>query len=355
MADRRAMIGVIGTGWWSTFAHLPSLSSYPDAELIGVADVDLSKARQAAERFNAGQALGDHNELLGLKPDGVVIATPHHTHFEIARDALLAGADVMIEKPMVVDPAHGRELAAIAREHGRTIHMGYPYPFTRHCRLLRDLIVAGELGEILFTTGLFATSVLEFYRGLTAYAGEPEAGAMWAPGTDTYSDPARGGGQMLTQVTHEASLMFYLTGLRPTRVNAFTDTYGTRVDVWDAISFTTASGASGTVASTGTVPRTQQVIEEYRIFGSQGHALLSTSRGTLAIHFNDGTTREESPLAGGERYPLHQTSRQLVDTILGRGPALVDGELGLLTVEFLAAALESARTGQVVTMPKPEE
>jgi predicted dehydrogenase len=233
--------------------------------------------------------------------------------------------------------------------------MGYPYPFTRHCRLLRDSIAASELGDILFTTGLFATSVLEFYRGETAYAGAPEAGAMWAPGTDTYSDPARGGGQMLTQVTHAASLLFHLTGLRPTRVQAFTDNYDTKVDVWDAITFTTATGASGTIASTGTVPRTQKVIEEYRIFGSEGHALLSTSRGTLSIHFNDGSTREAPPLTDHERYPLLDTSRQLVDTLLGSVPALVNGELGLLTVELLAAALESARAGQIDTMPEPEE
>jgi predicted dehydrogenase len=293
--------------------------------------------------------------LLALKPDGVVIATPHSTHFELARDALLAGSDLMIEKPMVIDSSHGRELVRIARERGCTIHMGYPYPFTRHCRMLRNSIAAGELGDMLFTTGLFATSVLEFYRGETDYAGAPEAGAMWGPGTDTYSDPARGGGQMLTQVTHAASLLFHLTGLRPSRVQAFTGNYDTKVDVWDAITFTTATGASGTIASTGTVPRTHEVIEEYRIFGSKGHAQLSTSRGTLSIHLNDGSTRESPPLTVDERYPLHATSRQLVDTILGRGPALVNGDLGLLTVQFLASALESARSGQVVTMPDPEE
>ena len=113
--------------------------------------------------------------------------------------------------------------------------------------------------------------------------------------------------------------------------------------------------ASGTIASTGTVPRTQRVIEEYRVFGSEGHALLDTSNGTLVIHANDGRTQVEPPLTDEERYPLHQTSRQLVDTILGRGPALVNGALGVLTVEFLAAALESARTGTVVTMPEPVE
>ena len=37
-SGERARVGVIGTGWWSTFAHLPSLSTYDAAELIGVAD-----------------------------------------------------------------------------------------------------------------------------------------------------------------------------------------------------------------------------------------------------------------------------------------------------------------------------
>lgn len=354
MAEHKARIGVIGTGWWATFAHLPSLSTYPDAELIGVADVDGAKARLAAERFGAGQAFDDHRRLLDLRPDGVVVATPHHTHYALVRDALLAGCDVLVEKPMVIEPAHGRELVALARQQGRALHVGYPYPHTRHNRLLRDLVRAGELGDILLTTSLFATSPYEFYKGITAFAGEPEAGAMWGPGADTYSDPARGGGQMLTQVTHSASLLFYLTGLRPTEVHAFTDPYDTRVDVWDAINFRTASGAAGSVASTGTVPRTQRVIEEYRIFGGTGHALVDTARGTLGIYYADGTVRDEPPLSAEEQYPARRPARHLVDTILGRSPALVSGELGLLTVAFLAAALESARTGQVVRMPVSE-
>ena len=102
------------------------------------------------------------------------------------------------------------------------------------------------------------------------------------------------------------------------------------------------------VASTGTVPNSQKVMEEYRIFGSNGHAALDTSKGTLEVFSNDGTVRQETPLSDDERYPLHLTSRQLVDTFLGKSPVLASGDLGLLTVEFLAAALESARTGRVV-------
>src|SRR5215211_7133935 len=223
MAGDRARIGVIGTGWWSTFAHLPSLTTYLDADVIGVADIDPSKAQQAADRFGVPQSFSDHRALLDLRLDGVVIATPHHTHYQLVKDALEAGADVMIEKPMVVEPMHGRELVALATERGRNLHVGYPYPYTRHNRLLRETIAAGELGDILFATSLFATSVLQFYRGNTDLGADSPF--MFGPGKDTYSDPDRGGGQMLTQVTHSSSLLFFLSGLRPAEVHAFTGNY----------------------------------------------------------------------------------------------------------------------------------
>jgi predicted dehydrogenase len=347
----RARIGVIGTGWWATAAHLPGLVAHPDAEIVGVADLDLAKAQQTADRFGVRRVFADHRELLALEPDGVIVVTPHDTHYALVRDALLAGCDVLVEKPMVVESEHARELVALARTHGRNLHIGYPYPYTRHARLLRELIHTGDLGQILFATSLFATQPVHLFRGDTVVTEEPIAGAMWYPGKDTYSDPNRGGGQLLTQVTHSASLLFYLSGLVPVSVHAFTDTYDTRVDVWDAVNFRTANGAVGSVASTGTVALTQQTVEEIRIFGSNGHAAIDTTRGTLTVFFNDGTIREETPLAAGERYPLQKTSQHLVDVILGRAGVLVSGDLGRLTVEFLAAARASAQTGQIVSMP----
>jgi predicted dehydrogenase len=311
----RARIGVIGTGWWATAAHLPGLVAHPGAEIVGVADLDLAKARQTADRFGVARAFGDHRELLALQPDGVVVVTPHDTHYPLVRDALLAGCDVLVEKPMVIEPAHARELVALARTHGRNLHVGYPYPYTRHNRLLHDLIRDGGLGRILFATSLFATQPVHLYRGETVVSEEPLAGAMWWPGKDTYSEPSRGGGQLLTQVTHSASLLFFLTGLRPAAVHAFTDTYDTRVDVWDAVNFRTADGSIGSVASTGTVPLTQNTLEEIRIFGSDGHAAVDTTRGTLTVFLNDGTVREEPPLSAAERYPLQTTSQHLVDVI----------------------------------------
>jgi predicted dehydrogenase len=346
----KARIGIIGTGWWATHAHLPSLATYGDAEVIGVADIDGDRATLVAEKFGIEHAFADHHALLALKPDGVIVVTPHHTHYQLVKDALLAGSDVMVEKPMVLDPAQAWELVDLAKVNQRNLHIGYPFPFTRHSQLLRNLIQAGEFGDILLTSTMFGTIVHDFYQGNTDIFGEIHEGALFAPGTETYSKVAKGGGQLYTQVTHAASHIFFLTGMRPESVAAFQGKRDTEVDEWDAISFQTAGGSAGTVASTGSVGRGSPTVEGHTIFGTRGHATIDIRIGLLDMVFYDGRTFVEPPLEPYERYPLHATARQLVDTALGRSPAVAPGELGALTVEFLDAARRSAQSGQIVRM-----
>lgn len=346
----RARIGVIGTGWWATHAHLPSLTAYDLAEVVGVADIDGERARITADAFGVERAFDNHLDLLALEPDGVIVVTPHHTHYGLVKDALLAGADVMVEKPMVLDPAEARELVALAASRNRHLHVGYPFPFTRHSRMLRELIGSGKLGEIVLTSTMFGTIVHDFYQGNTDVFGEIHQGALWAPGTETYSKVEKGGGQLYTQVTHAASHLFYLTGAEPRSVAAFQGSRDTEVDEWDAIAFQTAEGFAGTIASTGSVGRAMPTIEGHTIFGTKGHAQIDIRNGLLDVTLYDGTTILEPQLEEAERYPLLATSRQLVDTFLGRSPAVATGELGALTVEFLDAARRSAQSGQIVRM-----
>ncbi len=346
----RARVGIVGTGWWATHAHLPSLTSYADAEVIGVADLDGERARISANAFGVEHAFADHMDLLPLEPDAIIVVTPHHTHYRLVRDALLAGADVMVEKPMVLDPIEARELVDLAARNQRNLHVGYPFPFTRHSQLLRSLIAAGEFGDIVLTSTMFGTIVHDFYQGNTDIFGEIHQGALWAPGPETYSKVAKGGGQLYTQVTHAASHLFFLTGMKPTTVAAFQGSRDTEVDEWDAIAFRTESGSAGTVASTGSVGRGSPTVEGHSIFGTKGHAQIDIRIGLLDITMYDGRTFVEPPLEEHERYPLQATARQLVDTFLGRSPAVATGELGALTVEFLDAARRSAQSGEMVRM-----
>lgn len=345
----RARVGIVGSGWWATTAHLPALARDPRAELVGVADLDRSRAAEAAERFGAGLACDSLEELLDAGLDGVIVATPHDQHYEPTRLALEYGADVLLEKPMTIEADEARELVALSRERGRRLDVGYPFLYTRHVEALEQAIDHGELGEVVTATGLFARGMMPFYAGDVSSSKETAPDTMWATDRATWANAARGGGQMLSQLTHAASLLLHLSRLRPETLFAATDNYTADVDVWDVIAFKARGGAVGSLASTGTLGAGAAQVEEYRIFGTEGHALLSTSEGTLVISRYGDAPREERPLEPDEIYPMYAPAQRLVTGILDR--ALPDtAELGLLTVELLAGARTSAANGSTVRL-----
>src|SRR5690348_15691205 len=105
----KARVAVIGAGWWSTYTHIPGLQANPSAELVAVCDTDAGKLQAAAAAYHLEHTYADFQQMLVReRPDGVVIATPHATHYRIAKACLEAGAHVMLEKPMTLYAADAR-------------------------------------------------------------------------------------------------------------------------------------------------------------------------------------------------------------------------------------------------------
>lgn len=347
-----ARIGIIGTGWWATYAHLPSLTQYPDAEVVAIADPDAARLEQAADAFDVARRHTDYRAMLdGERLDGVIVATPHATHHEIAREVLSRGLGLMLEKPMVLRAAEARELCALAAEKGAPLVVGYPYHFIPQHQALKERIAAGRLGQLQLVDNLFASMVLEYYRANPLAYEKVFGWEVTGPLSNTYSDPrVAGGGQGHLQVTHSAALLLWLTGLRAAEVAAFMERFDVHVDLCDAISVRFAGGAVGTLASTGGIPTRQAGHQqlEYRLYGSEGYALLDPMAGTCAIHYNDGSSETLDPTPEAARYPREATSRHLADILLGRAENRSDGDVGLRTVEVLEAAYRSADEGRIV-------
>lgn len=349
-----ARIGIIGTGWWTTYAHLPSLATYPDAQIAAIADPNAERLNAAADAFDVSRRHTDYRTMLdGERLDGVIVATPHATHYEIAREVLGRGLGLMLEKPMVLRASEARDLCALARESGAPLVVGYPYHFVPQHAALRARIATGALGQLQLVDNLFASMVLEYYRANPLAYAKVFDWEVTGPLSTTYSDPqVAGGGQGHLQVTHSAALLLWLTGLRATEVAAFMARFDLRVDLCDAISVRFAGGTVGTLASTGGIAAGQSGHQqlEYRIYGSDGYALLDPMAGTCAIHRNDGRIETLDPTPPDARYPREATSRHLADLLLGRAENRSDGEIGLRTVELLEAAYRSADEGRIVNV-----
>jgi predicted dehydrogenase len=353
MQSGRARIGIIGTGWWATYAHLPSLTTYPQAEVVALADPSPERLAQAAERFGIAAQFLDYRAMIDRDDvDGVVVATPHVTHAAIATAVLERGIPLMLEKPMVLRASEARHLVALAAQKNTPLVIGYPYHFVEQHGRLRARIADGALGQLQLGHSLFASMVLEYYRANPQAYADVFRWQVTGPQPTTYSEPSvAGGGQGHLQVTHSAALLLWLTGLRPFEVAALVENFDLKVDLCDAISVRFAGGAIGTLASTGGIPAAQSGHQQHevRIYGSQGYALLDAMAGTCSIYYNDGRVEELDQVPADRRYPQEATSRHLVDLIIGRAQSNTSpGEIGARTVELLEAAYRSAAERRVI-------
>jgi len=144
-------VAVVGLGWVGTHRHLPWLKRTPGVEVVGVIDHTPARVERAKALFRVAEgatAEGPHAVTWLDDIDAVTIATPPATHVELARAYLLAGKDVLVEKPMALEVDAARELADIAEREGRVLAVVHNFQFARSTMRLKALISAGRLGEI---------------------------------------------------------------------------------------------------------------------------------------------------------------------------------------------------------------
>ena len=363
MADK-ARVALIGTGWWATTAHFPALLAHPDAEIVGAADPRADVLAKAAEKYGVTNTYTDYREMLDKERlDGVVIATWHATHYEIARTCLEQGLHVMLEKPMVLNAKHARHLVELAQEQKRELIVGYPWHFSVRGLRAREVVQSGELGEVRYINSYFASFVISFYRGEDRTYESVYQYPVVGPG-DVYGDPERsGGGEGHLQVTHSASLVHFITGLRPVTVMSLMDSLDLdpRIDVIDAITVRMDNGALANIGSVGNLQSGDPGKLGIQVNCDKGWLDIDFLTGVGRIRHADGSDEVLPDLESGEVaegvnygdaiYPLQATASNLVDVIVGKASNGSPGKIAWRTVELLDAAYRSAgNDGQAVSV-----
>lgn len=134
--DESLRVGVIGVGNMGQY-HTRVYNELSETELIGVADADLSRARQIAEEHSTDAY--DIGELLD-RVDMVSVAVPTQYHSDVARECIAAGVDLLIEKPLVEDPKDGRDLIEYADKNDIILQVGHIERFNPAVRTLMGMV-----------------------------------------------------------------------------------------------------------------------------------------------------------------------------------------------------------------------
>ena len=130
-------VGVVGVGYFGQF-HAEKYAKMQDVELVGVVDTDPSRARAAAKECRT-RAFSDHREILD-RVQAVSIAVPTPLHYSVAKDFLLRGVDVLLEKPISKNAEEAGELIELAESKDRILQVGHLERFNGPLLALEGII-----------------------------------------------------------------------------------------------------------------------------------------------------------------------------------------------------------------------
>lgn len=151
-SDVKPRVVVIGCGWFGMF-NLQNLMDVSAVKVVGLADPDRQMLDAAVKWCtDRGQprprTAAKYSELLADKPDIAIIGTPDHWHALPTIDAIAAGADVYVEKPVSVDVAEGQAMVRAARRHNRVVQVGMQRRSTPHIVRAKEFIRSGQIGRV---------------------------------------------------------------------------------------------------------------------------------------------------------------------------------------------------------------
>ncbi|MCU1303360.1 MAG: oxidoreductase [Candidatus Sulfotelmatobacter sp.] len=140
-------VGLIGFGLAGQAFHAPVIRGVPGMELACILE---RRGMRASERYPEVRIARTVDELLSDKTIQLcVVATPNDSHFELARTCLLAGRDVVVDKPFAPTLAQSEELVRLAAERGRLITVYHDRRWDGDFITVKNLLASGRLGKIV--------------------------------------------------------------------------------------------------------------------------------------------------------------------------------------------------------------
>ena len=253
--NRKLRMALVGGGQGAFIGRVHSTAAVLDNRAVLVAGAlssDPKKAKASAADYDIPpqRAYGSYREMLDSelrlsedqRIDFVTVATPNHTHYEIAKAALEAGFNVVCDKPLTFNLEQAEKLASVVEESGAVFAVTHNYTGYPLVRQARQMILGGELGEINAVRAFYLQGWLRTRLEL-----QEQKQASWR------TDPARSGaaGCFGDIATHAYNLARNMTGLMPELVSCNLKTFepGRKLDDYGHAVIRFENQALGTVTA----------------------------------------------------------------------------------------------------------
>lgn len=146
---KKINIAIIGMGYWGPNL-LRNLQKIPAAHISWICDLDEKKLNQIPQDKMVKKTKNAAEVFADKDVDLIIIATPVNSHYKLAKDSLLSGKHVLIEKPMTSSSIQARKLIAIAKKQKKQIFVGHTFIYSEPVRFLKRMLDEKKLGKIYY-------------------------------------------------------------------------------------------------------------------------------------------------------------------------------------------------------------
>ncbi len=330
--SQKVKIGIVGVGDWGRNL-LRNFARLKECQIAFVCDSDEKNLKKASALFPHFEVSKDYQRALSQDSvDAVVVATPPDSHFSIAKEVLLSGKHVFVEKPLVLNLEEGEKLCRIASEKGKMIMVGHIMMYHAATRKLREYIQKGELGEVyyIYTQRINLGKVRNNENALFSFA------------------------------PHDISLVCYLLDKTPVRVSATGSSY--LQDGIEDVVFVSLHFADRVMAHIHVSWLDPHKDRKVTIVGSKKMAVFDDTEASEKIwlydkgvdsKFDYSTYGEYLSLRSGDilipkiesTEPLELECKHFIECIQNGQKPLSDGQEGLKVLKVLQAAQKSLKSG----------
>lgn len=158
-------IGVIGCGYWGPNL-VRNFHEGKNSQVVSVCDLREERLNLIKQKYPYLKITKDYEDILKDKTiNAIAIATPVSTHFQLAKEALLAEKHILVEKPLAASSEEAKELIEIARRKKKILMVDHTFVYTSAVRKMKEIVKKGELGKIYYfdsvriNLGLFRSDV----------------------------------------------------------------------------------------------------------------------------------------------------------------------------------------------------
>jgi predicted dehydrogenase len=321
-----------------------------NAALTAVMEIEAGLAENLRKKYNASKAYTSAEELLADPAvEAVYIASPVAAHYKQALAAARAGKHILIEKPVALSLAEGKELVKLCAEKKLQFSAGFMMRFHPCHKKLKEIITDSGFGKIV-----------SLRAQLTCWY--PEIPGAWRQDPDL-----SGGGALMDMGIHCIDLLQYITGSRAVRVSALvgTKTFSYYVDDSASLIMEFENGAHASVDAFFNIPD-EASENRLEIYGTGGCALAAgtigqTSGGTCSLvyanpgGYNKNQNRNEiqgrQDLSWEEANPYTLEIESFGDSVLNGKRPEVPAKEALQVQQAIDCAYAAAREKRTVEIP----